>query len=449
MGYESARIPGVLLSSKIRMSNSDMVDGKLYKKISDTIIKAKASYYKNKSIDIMHPVYDNDGRIIDFRYTSKREDRIVSQELKTSGSEILAKTQGSIGSVALTNINNEELLNKIWKDEELYNNSGKMGKDNSHLYFKIKSKDIKMSENDRRLMYESGSQDLIDLGRYGIKTRGEEMWGMLTPDTKKNIIEHNIEEDIKQLDIDIEDSRSESYKIANGIDGRKRRSYSEQKQDIEDFPRREVIIRKDLINQLFGYQEASITDLKIFSKFKQSTKYKVEVAESYVKDASSILKSNVVVKLPSTIFANIVSNARFLFYAGMPIKKAFSYLLASTKHLNQWKKDDFEREQIKRKMNGETGARLKKLERDYSDMEAQIKNNPLYILLEHGLYQSVVEDVVLHEENNRLSKAIGKFGPDKNTSPNLHEAVHTVFLTNESMAGKALTRITQESDFPF
>ena len=449
MGTQAAHVPGMTLVNKIRTSNPNMQDGKLYRLAFNAVKHAEKIYQRTGKIDGMQPVYDFQGAITDFRYTTPRLDKLTLLDLKTDGSEMLAKSEGNLGAITVTNDQNYDMLELVRKDSLAINDSGIPGKDNTHLYIKIQAKEIKLSEDERKVLYDGGQSELLNLGKYGLKTKGEEIWGMMPPAARKKVINDNIAADLAQLEKDMDNKKSTAYLMSIDPNPETRVSYEKQQSNIENNPRKEFMVRKDLLNQLFGYNEASITDMKIFNNMKVSNKHQVKVFESYWKDIAAILKANLVVKLPATIWANIISNARFLFYSGMPVKKAFELLFMSLKQLDQWKKDDGRLETIKREMRGETGERLDQYKRDLSDLEAKMASNPLAALMAKGMYQSVVEDVVLHEESNKVAAKIEKLGPDKVKNPNLTEVVNTVFLTNKSVAGRFLTRVTQESDFHF
>jgi hypothetical protein len=125
--------------------------------------------------------------------------------------------------------------------------------------------------------------------------------------------------------------------------------------------------------------------------------------------------------------------------------------MLSKKSLDKWRKDEVKKRDLERQIDMAEGTKKKKLQKEYNDLIMSMKDNPIAPLIDKGLYQTIVEDVVLNEENNKItnwvenkleSSAIGQ-------SKAINELVNTAFLTRKSILGQLLLNVTHESDFHF
>jgi len=451
VGLQREKVQGLLLIDKIRMSNPGLTEDAVWKLYNTSRNMSIQKYMEGEDMGDMHPVFNDQGYITDFRFGVSKKDKVKYLELDTRGAEVLAKSEGHIGTQPMTDKENEKVLDVLYKDyAATYNDSGNPSYDTSRLFIHVKAKDFDMSEEDRRELYESGHKELLDMGKYGIKTKGEELWGLLPPAGRESVIRRNNEIDKAKIREDAKKKGTEVYNRIHDADPKFRASLEEQLKQVDENPRRELYVRKDLVAQLFGYNEPSVTDMKVFDKVSVGTKYKVQVVESYWKDFVGLLKGNVVVRLPSTIWNNILSNMRILFYSGVPVRQSVTYMIKSIRSLNTWKKDEEELHRLQRLVKGAKGAKKSKLERDISDMMYRLDNNPLKPLMDKGLYQSVVDDVAIYDDTNRISKKLrGMTEKVTGESGLAKDAVETVFLTQRSKAGQFLLRATRESDFHF
>jgi len=410
VSLQRRNVPGLLLSEKVRMSNPHLKDKALWDVIAKEKKKAIEVYRNTGNVD-MQPVYTPLGDIQDFRYVISKEDKISKLDMSVNGIEKLGRSFGQVGTMTMTNIQNRELLDIIRKDSASRDASDDRYKNNTHLYIKIQPKEFDMTDEERIAAYKSGKLQLDDKGKYGFKTEGEELWGLLPPDARNYIIEKNRDEDWKN-------NNDENVK---------------DKRDIK--PRRELYVRRDLINQLFAYNEPSIMDIKKIGNMPLNVSAKVDrnvrLAENYFKAFVAVLKSNVVVKMPSTIYGNILSNAKFLVYSGMSPRQAIDNLALSRKSLRQWKDDEVLQHRYERLIASVDDSEIGKYKRLLADTISRMNDNPLKPLMDAGLFQSIVEGVSLREDDgnvvsNAIEKQVVRFAPEGTL---LHEAVQTAAAT--------------------
>jgi len=415
IGLQRLTIKGLTLSEKVRVENEHLSNERINNKIREAIRHAaKHSNYNN-----MYPIYNEYGRVIDFRYEPTLSEMETHIDLEKRGTDLLARSFGQKDTQVYTDTNNEELIDIIIRDTK---ETLKSIKDENLAKELLDNEFIRVYATENRLTTAElkGKVGEADVARFMPKTEGEELWGLLPPKTRAYIVEMNKKED-----------------LAKGVKNPKER--------------REIYIRKDLMKQLFGYNQAMVSNSSLIKRLPLSIQHKVRLIEQGFADIIAIAKSMVVIKLPRTIIGNIVSNAKFLWFSGMPINKAVKYLLISKRNLDKWKEDEKKRRNLERKVDMLEGAERDKVRKKLADLAAEIKDNPLIPLLEEGLYQTIVEDINLEEDSNKIVNWVEKKLEDSVIGNNktIKEVVNTAFLTRKSALGQLLLHVTQESDFHF
>ena len=437
-GLQRISVPGLLMSQKVGLNHPELTDADGFKKFIDLRSEMIARYNKRGSYGNLSPVYDAEGHITDFRYGFSRQEMEEYLSEETRGTELLARSFGQMHTQAMTDGNNRELIDIIFKDSEERSSKGGVFKENDFMYLHVMAKEFQMSDEERRqLMKSKDGAKLFTEGKFGVKTEGEEIWALLPPDAKEYIIEKNTRILRKKYDA----------KIAKM-----------KKAGKTEFPKfgpstkelRSMYIRKDLLKQLLGYDEMSVTEAGIMSSVSPGAKRKVRIVEQYVKEVMGSLKGNVVVKLPSTVLGNIKSNAKFLWYAGIPLKKSIEYLILSRRALVNWKKLEVEQHKLERLIMSSKDSTKRKYEKDLADVLAGMRDNPLKPLMDRGMYQSITEDINLQEDSGRILKKVNeKLGDVVGENTLINKVVQTAFLTRRSKLGQFIVQVTQESDFHF
>jgi len=413
LGLQRIKVKGLLLSEKIRYANSGLSPKALVQLVQEGIRKAATL----PSNDIMTPVYNSQGMIIDYRYDQNIADKEKYLDMEKRGTELLAKSFGQRYTQTITDETNREVIDLIFNDYDKLNMTGDTFLDNSHLYVKVAAvKRDKLTAAEQALgkIY---SEDNV----YVARNEGEELWGLLPPDARNYIIEKNREFDIK-----------------NGKTGK----------DLED--RKEIYIRKDLLKQVFGYDEASLANSALLKQLPNKYRRKIQMTGNLVANAMEIAKGNVVYKLPRTVINNIVSNSKFLYYSGIPFKKSFEYLLLSKRSLDKWKVNESTSRSLERQIDSATGSKRDNLRKKLAEVRAEMNDNPLKPLMDEGMYQTIVDDVSIGESNNKIvafaEDMLAKATGDNSIASDL---VHTAVMSRKSTLGKIALNITAESDLHF
>ena len=212
--------------------------------------------------------------------------------------------------------------------------------------------------------------------------------------------------------------------IANTIDSLSNETINTIK---EVFPDGTFMVRRDMINDVIGYRQASITDIYtgithwspqtqrtianyarlIFGE--KACKYLLN-AERFTQSASSLARNFIVIRSGVVPLANMVANLGQLIYLGVPIT-AFRKIPGIIKQLeyynvNQKKKIDLEvriNSLVSQNKQGEADvlrARIKAIDDSY-------KNMSIYPLLNAGEYSTIAD---LGDENDDILMSMGKYG---------------------------------------
>lgn len=195
----------------------------------------------------------------------------------------------------------------------------------------------------------------------------------------------------------------------------------------EVFPDGTFMVRRDMINDVIGYRQASITDIYtgithwspqtqrtianyarlIFGE--KACKYLLN-AERFTQSASSLARNFIIIRSGVVPLANMVANLGQLIYLGIPIT-AFKKIPGIIKQLeyynvNQKKKIDLEMKinsLVSQNKQGEADvlrARIKAIDDSY-------KNMSIYPLLDAGEYSTIAD---LGDENDDILMSMGKYG---------------------------------------
>lgn len=204
-----------------------------------------------------------------------------------------------------------------------------------------------------------------------------------------------------------------------------------------------IRIPKDMLIDFIGYKDVSLQNAK-FIKDNVTAKKAVGIVEKMWQDLIKRYKSLIVITMGNTIVGNYQSNAVVaMAEAGIgPIEYAKRF----TNHwdnLNQYMKDHEELVSLtflkKAGNKGITEARLKGL-------QADLENNPVYVLVKDGQFSTILEDVNMVDEKKEtiLSRKINKMF-DKSPEA-LRSIKDFVYLDEKTMAYQKLMKITQYSD---
>ncbi len=397
LGLQGKHSRGKTLKEIINDSKFKDSDGNVYipdafqkaDKFQEELKAAKKKYAANPGSMDMYPVFGQTGNIIDFRITMTHDEKMQRLNMETRGTENLARTTGTTSTARKTAAHNKEVLKTVYNDfRDNY-------KGNESEYVEIKPEDM-------------DAEEMFGISAIDEKAKSPEhfsrLWARLPKQTRK-------------------DAWNLYKQGGNGT----------------------LIVRKDLVEALFGYEEMSLSKAGIFKNSTPKAKRYIRRGERVWQELMQIAKSNIVIKTPIVLVDNLWSNAKILMYIGVNPVKGMKLLSLAVKDLKRYENDVSELARLKRRKEAGmkfSAARMKELESD-------IAGNSVKPLIDAGLFQSIVEDVDTTAAESDTSKffsdTLDRWVPNEVAN----SAINHLFMTSKTKPFQMLTKMTQVSDFYF
>ena len=397
LGLQGTRQRGTTLADIVNRDNPASDNENKTKIFKKELEKAKKRYAKGDEKLGMYPIYNKVGRIVNFRSTMSSDEKHELLDMEVRGTQNLSRSYGTSSTARKTERHNRTILGRLRKDfDENY-----VGNEDEYVTIE---------------------PDMIDaMEAFGIESIVEKdteaegyarMWARLPKSTKEAAAEMFGEP------------------IGGGKPG---------------YKNGKIIVRKDLLMPLFGYDEVTITDMENANKWSTATRRRAKTFEKAFQDIMQIAKGNIVIKTTDVLIGNITSNAKILGYVGVNPVKGMKLLLLGRKELERYENDAKELAQLNRqKLSG-----LKVSDRRITELEKDLEENSVAPLIEAGLYQSVVEDVSTKTDNNRVSNWFNTKRDEYIPNETVNTAVQYAFLTEKTKPFQMMLKATQVSDFYF
>ena len=207
-------------------------------------------------------------------------------------------------------------------------------------------------------------------------------------------------------------------------------------------------VKEGRINNIIGYKDPSIANLKLFGKDLNdypNMQRAIQVMESYWKALSSRYKEIIVKYFPNVVWANITSNMWVAMRHGVgPVE----YAKAFTRHWSSLTDyletvDEINRLKFEDKMG--TGKNKNRIE----SLEEKLVRNPFNLLIKDGQFSTIMEDLDMsgmtkksHVEDY-IDAAASKFN---NVGIEAKELLANIYATRGSSVNRTLEKITIFND---
>ena len=228
-----------------------------------------------------------------------------------------------------------------------------------------------------------------------------------------------------------------------------------------------IYVKENLVKLLFGQRKFSAAHyarekLELRNATNQTTSMylrkfyevlgstKTAKVEQVWQELISLVKDTIVIKSFTTLIGNIGSNNILLWSMGVPIKDIIAGQEQAVRHAESYQTtverlNEVERELAVEKQKATTPNRTKlinKLAAEQARLEDERDSNPIHDLLEAGVYQSIIEDVdMLQDEFSYKSRIEEWAAPFAERTP---DAVKTVgayaFVTQDTKLYQFLDR---------
>lgn len=163
-------------------------------------------------------------------------------------------------------------------------------------------------------------------------------------------------------------------------------------------------------------------------------------------------KDIIVVKTGAVTLGNIISNYAVLATEGIPTSDIVKYSIVAWKGATKYQQDKNKLDKLKVEVNAKgnlSPIQLARMNREIALLENSISTNPIYPLVEQGIYQTIVEDIEADEDTFSFkSKLEDKTSIVTDYIPDsIKDVGKVLFMTHDTQLYKFMRNATQVSDF--
>lgn len=210
----------------------------------------------------------------------------------------------------------------------------------------------------------------------------------------------------------------------------------------EKFADRPIMIRADMLNWVFGFRDIDIKKTKAFSSLSSGQLKRIALmADTLVKKATKIAKSNVVAKNTKTITSNIISNFNLILMQGGNPKQMWDDHVEGVNLLEEYRKNVYRLKELQ--TLEKSGKRVNKAE--IENIKRRLNDSPIKEMIQKGLFTSIVEDISMEDSKDAIDEKIDAIKA-KLPYP-VRTALETMFITKETTMYQTLAKILSASDF--
>lgn len=306
-----------------------------------------------------------------------------------------------------------------------------------YRYMMSKQKKIDVLKMDRRAVNIIGRMYASSYDKEKTEIFNDEVMKIIDEDNKKNYIEgSNLGRNSKEyIRIEKNSTSDEVRDLWSVMPDNVKSRYE------DGFP-----IRRDIMHSMLGYREMSVVDLPGMKYLPDSAKYGLRVAERLWKDMIKFLKLDIVLKTPTVLIGNTISNFMYSVTSGEMPHKIAALQIQGIKELNEYLSKTKEVIRLENRIvagRGQAGD-----ERRLSALKNDLNTSSVKDLIDEGFYMSIIEELGLEEfgtNNNKLEKVIDdrlKWLPSI-----VKEGIDQAYISDKTSLFKLLNMTTQYSDF--
>jgi len=204
-------------------------------------------------------------------------------------------------------------------------------------------------------------------------------------------------------------------------------------------------VRRDMLLDVFGVRDASISNLIPTHKYTRIIKKTIRKLEDLWKEIVKIFKVDVIIRTLPVLVGNIVSNLMYSIQYGLKPWEVVDRQIEGIKLLQEHIKGMDRLAEITSELLVKPGN--KALIREMNEIKDNQRNSPIKPLIDAGMYQHIVEDVNIDDLNS--NNRIARFVDDH--SDNIPELVktggHWLFMSEKTSIFQLVAKMTAYSDF--
>ena len=184
---------------------------------------------------------------------------------------------------------------------------------------------------------------------------------------------------------------------------------SDMKRRVLEMENKEIAVRRDMVLNYFGFRHLSVANTSMARMLPKAFRTILKSFEELWQALVSIAKVNILIRIPTVIIGNLLSNFMFGVMTGSgPITLAKMYV-EEARNIREYMTMHKEYMSLVTREEAQT-ATQQELDR-MVNLRVDMKANPIHELFEAGIYESIIED--LNDEDARTSNALGKWVQEK------------------------------------
>lgn len=204
---------------------------------------------------------------------------------------------------------------------------------------------------------------------------------------------------------------------------------------------KKLMVRKGLLDIIFGYQDASISNIGWIKNSKFAAK--IRLIEKIWQDMAAHSREGITIKTPAVIKGNVISNTFTLLFHGMQQDEAITKQIKGVKLLDEYRamKTEFVSLEIQEKL----GKPINKARKE--TLKKGFEKSPIYKLIKSGQFQSIVDDMSLDKmDTNSLFEMYGDAMLNK-LPKKIRNVVNQAYINKDTELFRILMKTVQYSDF--
>lgn len=214
-----------------------------------------------------------------------------------------------------------------------------------------------------------------------------------------------------------------------------------------DTKKLEFFVDMTLLDTVFGYQNPSIANLRIFNTSLKHRRY-AKVAEKAIQEMVRTAVVNIVIRIPIVPTVNAISNFFTSMAYGVPPNYLVKHWKEGILELQEYRKTAQELMALDIEMKSDPAARADKEKiRHREKLVHELNNNAVAPLIDAGLFTSITEDINQDDftYRNKLSNKLKEKG--NKVVGGAFEVANHAYLGEQTAVFKGLMHFTQISDF--
>lgn len=382
-------------------------------KTAQTTATLNAIVGEKQDLDnVLRPVYDSTGRVVDYRYNVTMENKMKYMGLELDGIEGIART---------------------WAHEVDVRESGDVNKAAFQEVVYQMGKDYRMGTTG------FSQHEYVALSKHSKNPLIREYMKILPKDVKgwlKELENAEIDGDKKVTEELAERFTGVGWHELNKI---------EKEQLRRVLGRGEIFVREDMLYNLMGVRDMSVINAPLVKHAPRELKTILLKVENFWKEIISLFKVNIIIKTLDVIRENVVSNILYSIQTQQMPWTIMAEYKRGWDALGKFVEDEKALRKAMAKLVLDKDN--KRLQMEVARIKDDMAQSPIKPLIDAGLYSHIIED--LNVDNFKSSSRVVNWMNDKmEGAPEIvKNGVNWLFMTEKTKGFQIIQSLTAKSDF--